>query len=466
MIKDELKKFPPGCIGGIAEYRYLKGNKQRFYYYFEEGKWLSSSVLSQILRKRRDLSFKEWYDYHYLPRDENGEYIYPKCKYCGENAKWELSHKCYLEYCENCSHLNRSLHSKRTIRKTLDKHGPVKTSLKGFQDRYGEEDGLKRYTEMTNKSSYSRSLQGHIDKYGEEDGKRIYESKRHSNSIGHTLGGYINKYGEEEGTKIWNKRRKAISDSRSLESLIKRHGEEKGKKMHEFICSQLTRNTSLKGMIDKYGEEEGTRRYQLMKLHKKLLWTDPDYCISLYGDDSKYRHLHSTAINNLSRVKYYSDISKKLFDSIIERIQVMFNDISEDVFYAEREWKIFNTWKVGDSKFLRSPDFLIKSKKIILEFNGDYWHKRPKCPEFMLSDIDLNMEDSIRSDLDKLQSYRRLGYKVFYIHEYEYRENPDIVIEECIKFITNESFRNEYTEIIDSILNIKYIGPLNEERVD
>lgn len=184
MIKDELKKFPPGCIGGIAEYRYLKGNKQRFYYYFEEGKWLSSSVLSQILRKRRDLSFKEWYDYHYLPRDENGEYIYPKCKYCGENAKWELSHKCYLEYCENCSHLNRSLHSKRTIRKTLDKHGPVKTSLKGFQDRYGEEDGLKRYTEMTNKSSYSRSLQGHIDKYGEENGKRIYESKRHSNSIG------------------------------------------------------------------------------------------------------------------------------------------------------------------------------------------------------------------------------------------------------------------------------------------
>lgn len=409
MIKDELKKFPPGCIGGIAEYRYLKGNKQRFYYYFEEGKWLSSSVLSQILRKRRNLSFKEWYDYHYLPRDENGEYIYPKCKYCGENAKWELSHKCYLEYCENCSHLNRSLHSKRTIKKTLDKHGPVKTSLKGFQDRYGEEDGLKRYTEMTNKSSYSRSLQGHIDKYGEEDGKRIYESKRHSNSIGHTLGGYINKYGEEEGTALYNRARDHISRLRS----------------------------------------------------------DPEYCIKLYGSDEKYTSLYDTSMKNLSKSNSYSKISKVLFESIIDRLSLVLGDISDDVFYGRNEYKIKDTWKAGDKiRKSRKPDFLIKSKKIILEFNGEHWHKRPSTLNFNISDLDDMIIYSSENDLYKLNAYRALGYYVFYIYESEYRENPDIVIEECIKFITNESFRNEYTEIIDSILNIRYIGPLNEERVD
>lgn len=409
MIKDELKKFSPGCIGGIAEYRYLKGNKQRFYYYFEEGKWLSSSVLSQILRKRRDLSFKEWYDYHYLPRNENGEYIYPKCKYCGENAKWELSHKCYLEYCENCSHLNRSLHSKRTIKKTLDRHGPVKTSLKGFQDRYGEEDGLKRYTEMTSKSSYSRSLQGHIDKYGEEDGKRIYENKRHSNSIGHTLSGYINKYGEVNGATLYNRARDHISRLRS----------------------------------------------------------DPEYCIKLYGSDEKYMNLYDTSMKNLSKSNSYSKISKVLFESIIDRLSLVLGDISDDVFYGRNEYKIKDTWKVGDKvRKSRKPDFLIKSKKIILEFNGEHWHKRPPTLNFNISDLDDKIMYSSENDLCKLNAYRALGYYVFYIHEIEYRENPDIVIEDCIKFITNESFRNEYTEIIDSILNIKYIGPLNEERVD
>lgn len=45
-----------------------------------------------------------------------------------------------------------------------------------------------------------------------------------------------------------------------------------------------------------------------------------------------------------------------------------------------------------------------------------------------------------------------MGYKVFYIHEYEYKENPEEVVKDCIKFITNEEFRNEYTRLMDEIL--------------
>lgn len=89
MIKDELKKFPPGCIGGEFEYKWDKYiqtdgrivDRAKQLFYFEESRWISHRSLVFIL-KRRGISFKEWYDYHYLPRDENGEYIYPKCKYC------------------------------------------------------------------------------------------------------------------------------------------------------------------------------------------------------------------------------------------------------------------------------------------------------------------------------------------------------------------------------------------------
>lgn len=415
MIKDELKKFPPGCIGGKFEYKWDKYiqidgkevDNAKLLFYFEENKWISHRSLVFIL-KRRKLTFKEWHDYHYLPRDERGEYIYPKCRYCGEDAKWDKRNRCYPCYCENCRDKYISEITSNAAKIQSRKNGADRSSKSYMISRYGEEDGIRRWNELRNKLSKSRTLDGLIEKLGKDEGIKRYKELCDSDSYGH----------------------------------------------------------SLNGKISKYGKEDGINRHTRMRIHMSKLRTDPEYCISINGNDDKFNNLYNTSIKNLSDVKSYSNISKKLFDSIVDRIQFIFADISEDVYYGDKEWKIPNTWKVGDSKRFRVPDFFIKSKEIILEFNGGYWHERPKSPEFKLSDLNQRMEGCIKSDFNKLQSYRKLGYKVFYIHEYEYRENPDIVIEECIKFITNESFRNEYTEIIDSILNIKYVGPLNEERVD
>lgn len=415
MIKDELKKFPPGCIGGEFEYKWDKYiqtdgrivDRAKQLFYFEESRWISHRSLVFIL-KRRGISFKEWYDYHYLPRDENGEYIYPKCKYCKNISKWSEYDKRYLCYCKDCRSSYMSEIASNAAKIQAKKNGNDRCSRDYMVARYGEETGLKKWNEWRNKISRSRTLDGLIDKFGTEIGPKKYDEICESDRYSHSLNGYI----------------------------------------------------------DKYGLEEGTKRYLSMKNHISMLRTDPNYCIELNGDDSKFINLYNTSVKNLSNVKSYSEISKKLFDSIIERIYLLSDDISEDVYYGDKEWKIPNTWKVGDIKRFRIPDFFIRSKSIIFEFQGDYWHKRPSSPEFNLSELTPEMEGNIKSDFYKLQSYRRLGYNAFLIHEYEYRLNPDVVIEECIKFITNESFRNEYTEILDSILNIKYAGPLNEERMD
>lgn len=415
MIKEELKKFPPGCIGG--EFKSRKENSNTVIFYFEENKWISRKSLVFIL-KRRGITFKEWQDYHYLLRDGNGDIIYPKCKYCGEIAEYDLKNIRYKCYCELHRDLYISENNSKAAKIGIEKLGSDRTSLYSFILRYGKEIGTIKYNEYRSRLSTSRTLEGMINIYGENEGRIKYSSMINNMSYSRTLEGLISKYGEIKGKSTYLERCNKISESKTLKGKIGKYGKELGEIKYKEQNENMSR--SLSQYIKLYGYEEGVKR----------------------RDNFIKRYIES-------RKPSYSKISKSIFDIIFSLL-----DIEEyDVFYGSNEKTIFNTDKYGDTeKSCRKPDFLIESQKIILEFQGDYWHPRPK--DFL--DLDELMDDRIfessRNDLVKLRVFRNMGYKVFYIHEYEYKENPEEVVKDCIKFITNEEFRNEYTRLIDEVL--------------
>ena len=68
------------------------------------------------------------------------------------------------------------------------------------------------------------------------------------------------------------------------------------------------------------------------------------------------------------------------------------------------------------------PDFLLKSKKIIIEFDGDYWHSLVVANPIREKVRDSNIE--------------KQGYKILHIAEYKYNADKEKVIQECIDFLT------------------------------
>ena len=67
------------------------------------------------------------------------------------------------------------------------------------------------------------------------------------------------------------------------------------------------------------------------------------------------------------------------------------------------------------------PDFFIKDKKKIIEFDGTYFHRR--TPEN-------DKREDIRND-DIIKS----GYEVYHVSEFDYKQDKEKVINKCIDFI-------------------------------
>lgn len=73
-----------------------------------------------------------------------------------------------------------------------------------FINKYGINDGTKKYYNMCEKRKYSSSLEGYIDKYGKEKGKEKYKEIGKKRSI--SLEKQIERYGLYEGIQRHNKR--------------------------------------------------------------------------------------------------------------------------------------------------------------------------------------------------------------------------------------------------------------------
>ena len=85
------------------------------------------------------------------------------------------------------------------------------------------------------------------------------------------------------------------------------------------------------------------------------------------------------------------------------------------------------------------PDFLIYSKKKIIEFFGDYWHCNPNIYEstFYNKVLQKSANDVWKHDNERIHNIISEGYDVLIIWENEIIENFNDCMEKCIEFINN-----------------------------
>ena len=118
-----------------------------------------------------------------------------------------------------------------------------KNSLKSFIEKYGEEEGTKRYKENCIKMGYTNSLKSFIEKYGEEEGTKRY--KERNKKTAHTLENY-KKWYKDDWKEKWENRKKSLETS--LESFIERYGEVQGKIKFESYITKMRKTLEDSGV--------------------------------------------------------------------------------------------------------------------------------------------------------------------------------------------------------------------------
>lgn len=112
----------------------------------------------------------------------------------------------------------------------------------------------------------------------------------------------------------------------------------------------------------------------------------------------------------------YSKISQKFFDELISLLPP--EEIKEQSLYATKEREMF--LRDIENKTFYLFDFTLPSLKLIIEFDGDYWHSKPEAKE---------------RDAQKQKFVENLGYTMIRVKEGEYIKNPHRILFSCLEKI-------------------------------
>lgn len=189
----------------------------------------------------------------------------------------------------------------------------------------------------------------------------------------------------------------------------------KGFSLEEAIAAKTEFNQkharSYVNAIKKYGEELGLAIMLDCQSKRK------ETMLSRYGTTAFGNH------TSKSSMRFFIPLYKKLRKNGIKR---------EDICWGINGSKEFAMHSNGKNYFY---DFTIKSLKIVVEYNGCYWHGRDDI-EWRRPDI--TKEESISYDNNKKRIMQDRGYKVFTVWE---DDNIAYKLEELYNIIKDEYTR-------------------------
>ena len=180
---------------------------------------------------------------------------------------------------------------------------------------------------------------------------------------------------------------------------------------------------SLKKCIQKHGAEEGNNIWN----ERQTKWQNT---------------INAKSIEELERIgrakmcggRGYSKVSQLLFVKIYELIKdklplPYFATMGRDgKIYDPRTFNktcklVHDEWfHISKNRVMMFFDFYIKETKSIIEFDGDYWHGEKRG----------NQERDTKRDATLLKE----GFRLLRVKERDYKINPQKVIDECLKFLT------------------------------
>lgn len=186
----------------------------------------------------------------------------------------------------------------------------------------------------------------------------------------------------------------------------------------------IGRNTNQK----EYWMKKGfTKEEAKKKVSERQTTFSKNVCIEKYGEENglkRWTERQQKWLNNYKKLNY-SKISQELFWKIYERVKdknykIYFATLDQNSKDKDESGKNHEyTIETMDGCF--KPDFFLKDKKRIIEFDGDYWH----------GDARGNQE----RDRNRDKILKNAGYEIYHIDERDYRREPAAMVYDCVRFL-------------------------------
>lgn len=272
---------------------------------------------------------------------------------------------------------------------------------------YTEEEALKKQRDSVEKARQT------ISQWSDEKRQAVTASKINN------LEAFIRRYGEVEGQRRYNERIEKFKYAFSLEGMTERYGEEEGRRRYEETCQKKACAQTLEGYISRYGEEEGVRRFN--ERQRKYVASYNNKTPEEMARINKSKHVQFCRASKPS-LKVFEPLHVWLLEKGIK---------DEDIFYGIGSRKEFCLAK--PTGYCYWYDFVIASKKIIIEFNGISYHVRSPNQEGYVHPFhqELTAEVVWKRDQEKLALAKEKGYNVFVVWE-------GVSVEDNLNFLCSE----------------------------
>lgn len=283
--------------------------------------------------------------------------------------------------------------------------------------------------------------------YSNEEYKKIC-----SMTVGVTYNSMINKWGEELGEQKWKEYCDKHSKIASKEYFIDKYGKENGLKIYHNSRA-ITKN----GMIKKYGKKIGLEKWKNY-CDKQRYTCSLEYFIKEYGENigkEKYKNftIQRAYAGQSGRKITVSQISQELFDKLYKYI-----DHSNDIYYDKLNYEYIIHNDITHKNYLL--DFYDKTKNLIIEFQGDFWHANPnkyssddilKFPKSIIENhVQLTAKEIWEYDQNKKNFIcQELNNPIYLqIWESDYKNNKQKIIQDILLYYNIKLNENE-NEISD-----------------
>lgn len=269
----------------------------------------------------------------------------------------------------------------------------------------------------------ANTLENMIEKYGFEDGSRRYAVYCEKQAVKNTFEYKRDKFGWTKAEfDDYNKGR-----SVTLENMQRRYGDEIGeRKFLEYCEKQKTVGCSLSYFQEKLGTEAGREKWEQVNLLKSNTLENQIKRYGIVVGTEKY----TSWVRKLQErsPRFISNSSIMFFEDLVRELPI---DAKPQ--FNKPEYCIY------DKDLGRHFFFDFRLDNALIEFNGTYWHADPRVyecddtlyfPNGQFSAGDIWLRDDI-----KLDSARRHGFRVMTVWENDVVVDKTRVIRECLKFL-------------------------------
>jgi hypothetical protein len=250
---------------------------------------------------------------------------------------------------------NKSPFYKENWNSLIEYKESQKRDLNYFIKKYGE-NGEKKYIEYLNKLSYSNSIERYLEEHGEE-GREIFE-KISKSKDSMSFNYFLNKNKGDIKLSLFEYEKRLKSVNVSIGNLINKYGKKEG------IIKHKERIRKAKETFDKNPNKE--------EIFKKRAITIENL-FRKYKNIDKAIYIRNKWIEKATvPLIRASKESLLVFSDVID--WCLSNDIDHDDIYIG--YKNKNEFFIKNEKDIYFYDFTIRSKKIIIEYNGVAFHPK------------------------------------------------------------------------------------------